>query len=91
MPIELVKVEGRRPRLVLQGIVAPEEVDLLHELIRDNPGAEADLAACEHLHTAALQLLLLAKIPAVSLPEDSFWHHFFTLKETLPDEDDSAG
>ena len=90
MPIDLATVAGA-PRLQLTGVIPPEEVDQLHELIRDNPEAAADLSACEHLHTSALQLLLMLKIPVISLPEDPFWGHFFSLQEVARHEDDPAG
>ena len=81
MPVNLV-ADGGTVKLVLEGVVTPEEVDRLHELIRANRGAAVDLSACEHIHTAALQLLLLLGIPVAALPEPSgFWNHFFTIQE----------
>ncbi len=70
-----------RKLIVIDGIVGPEDIDFLFELIRDHPEAEVDLAACDHLHTAALQLLLLAKCPVIAMPKSTFWHYFFNLKE----------
>lgn len=80
MPVNLATFDDK-PRLILEGVVTPEEVDRLHELIRENRDATADLSACEHLHTAALQLLLTMKIPITSSPESHFWSHFFTEQE----------
>ncbi len=89
MPISLSSVQGE-PRIVLEGVVSPEEVDQLHELLRDHPGAGVDLRACEHLHTAALQLLLLLKTPVAAPSDTPFWRHFFPQEEAVH-EDDHAG
>lgn len=79
------------PRIVVAGVIGPEDVDQLYALVQEHPQVAVDLKDCEHLHTAALQLLLLAKVPVLSLPENTFWHHFFTLKEDIPHEDNFAG
>lgn len=89
MPISLTGDESSV--LVLEGVIAPEDVDQLQELIRDNPGVMADLSACEHMHTAALQLLMVLKVPVLPLAETSFWRHFFNIEEVAPHEDSSAG
>lgn len=76
MPINL-KPEGDHQQIVIEGVVVPEDVDLLYELIRDHPAAQVDMSACEHLHTAALQLLLLSGATIAAQPADPFWQHFF--------------
>jgi hypothetical protein len=76
MPVSLRDAAGV-PRLVLEGVVPPEEVDQLVALLREHPEAVADLSACEHLHTAALQALLVSGAAVAGLPEGSFWAHFF--------------
>lgn len=64
-------------KIVIEGVTGPEDVDMLLELIQENPQASCDLSKCEHLHTAVLQLLLLSKISISALPESPFWQHFF--------------
>ena len=61
------------PVLHFEGIVAIEETDQLLEALKEQPGLIADLSACEHLHTAPLQILKLLKIPIAALPDNSFW------------------
>lgn len=89
MPVNLVACNDSKS-IVLEGIISPDEVDQLHELVNGNPGIAVDLTACEHMHTAALQLILQLKVPVVSPPVSSFWHHFFKYKEE-GHENGSAG
>lgn len=51
--------------------VSVEEAEGLLEWLRANPKAKLDLAACTHLHTAILQVLMAAK-PHISVwPKDA--------------------
>ena len=59
-------------RLFLSGVVSIEEAEQLRDLLACHPHLTVDLAACEHLHTAALQVLLAARRPVASPPEDAF-------------------
>jgi len=61
------------PRIVLEGVVTIEETDLLLEAFARYPGIGVDLSACEHLHTAPLQLLKFRKTPLLAEPKDPFW------------------
>jgi hypothetical protein len=76
MPVNLTNWDSGK-MIVLEGVVAPEEVDQLHELIREYPETAVDLSGCEHLHTAVLQLLLISRTPVAALPKSPFWQHFF--------------
>lgn len=58
--------------LVLSGVVSIEEAESVRDLLACHPGAGVDLADCEHLHTAALQVLLAARRAVVSAPRDEF-------------------
>ena len=89
MPVELTAGDDGK-RILLQGVVSAEEVDQLHELLRDNPGAVIDLSLCEHLHTAALQLVIISRHTIGVPPESSFWRHFFK-NGGRAHEDSSAG
>jgi hypothetical protein len=59
-------------RLLLSGVVTIEEAEQIRDLLACHPRAGLDLAACEHLHTAALQVLLSARRAVVRRPEDAF-------------------
>lgn len=72
MPVSLSAGEHGKV-ILLEGVVASEEIDLLHGLLRDNPDAAADLSGCRHLHTAALQLLLIAKVTVNVEPQSPMW------------------
>lgn len=72
MPVR-IDTDNASPRLVLEGIVTIEETDLLLEAFAEHPDIVVDLSACEHLHTAPLQLLKFRKTPLLALPADSFW------------------
>lgn len=61
------------PVLMFEGIVTIEETDQLLEALKEHPHLCADLAGCEHLHTAPLQALKMLKVPLAALPEDPFW------------------
>jgi hypothetical protein len=65
-----VRIAG--DRLLLSGVVSIEEAEALRDLLSCHPGASLDLAACEHLHTAALQALFAARRAVVSPPADAF-------------------
>lgn len=57
---------------VLSGTVTVEEAEPLARWLRDTPGGVVDLAACAHVHTAALQALLAARARVAAPPEDPF-------------------
>lgn len=61
------------PALLFEGIVTIEETDQLLETLQEHPDLCADLAGCEHLHTAPLQALKMLKVPIKALPDDPFW------------------
>lgn len=97
MPVR-IDTSSALPRLILEGIVTIEETDLLLEAFAEHPGIGMDLSACEHLHTAPLQLLKLRKTPLLAPPADHFWIRClepFEKPEAAPqqaeDQDDTWG
>lgn len=56
----------------LVDVVTVEEAETLATWLRQHPDGAADLAACTHLHTAALQALLAAKPTIAAGPTDPF-------------------
>ncbi len=60
----------KRNRAVFQGGAGVEEAEGLLEWLQKRPTAKADLSACNHLHTANLQVLMTAKTGISSWPED---------------------
>lgn len=72
MPLKL-DIDSTPPRLILEGVVSIEETDALLEALAGHAGIGVDLSACEHLHTAPLQLLRLRMVPVLVPPADSFW------------------
>ena len=59
--------------ICISGVTPPDEADELLALLRAHPGVAVDLSGLEHLHTALLQMLYVAKAPVTAWPEDSFW------------------
>jgi len=51
--------------------VSVEDAEGLLEWLQANPKGKLDLAACTHLHTANLQVLMAAKPNIVSWPENA--------------------
>jgi hypothetical protein len=54
----------------LSGHIAIEEAEALVEWLRATPDATIDLAACEGLHSAVLQVLLVAAPRLLAPPPD---------------------
>ena len=57
---------------VLSGTVVVDEAEPLAAWLRTTTGPLADLAACAHLHTAALQALMAARVKVAAAPADDF-------------------
>jgi len=53
MPLDLTDTVAR-----LSGVVTVQEAEPLLEWVQAHPNGTLDLADCEHLHTAVLQVLL---------------------------------
>jgi hypothetical protein len=63
-------IEFKKNRLVFQDVVRVEEAEALLEALQKRPTTEVDLAACTHLHTANLQVLMVARPCIDSWPQD---------------------
>lgn len=64
-------IEFKRNRLILRDVVPVEEAEDLLEALQKKPTTKVDLAACTHLHTANLQVLMVARPCIENWPEDS--------------------
>jgi hypothetical protein len=53
-------IEFKKNRAIFRDEVSIEEAEALLEWLQTRPTAKADLAACHHLHTANLQVLMAA-------------------------------
>jgi len=49
-----------------------EEASALFEWLEQTPAAKIDLSDCEHIHTAILQMLMVAKPELLAPPADPF-------------------
>jgi hypothetical protein len=54
-------IEFKKNRAVFHDEVSIEEAEALLEWLQTRPTAKADLSACNHIHTANLQVLMAAK------------------------------
>ena len=67
MPLELHDTTA-----TLTGVVTVDEVEQLAAWLRDTPKGRLNLRRCNHLHTGALQALLLFRPKISSAPTDAF-------------------
>jgi hypothetical protein len=65
MPLIFTETQAR-----FEDICAVEEALPLFEFLNSATAPEVDLSACTHLHTALLQLLLIARPKVAALPAD---------------------
>jgi hypothetical protein len=52
-------------------VVGVEEPETFLAWLQEHPEPELDLAACTHIHAAQLQVLMAARIPVTSWPDDA--------------------
>ena len=64
-------IEFKKTRAVFRDVVSVEEAEGLLEWLQTRPAAKVDLSACSHLHTANLQVLMVAKTAISSWPKDA--------------------
>jgi hypothetical protein len=57
---------------VLEGTVVVDEAEPLATWLRAAQAPRVDLSGCAHLHTAALQALLAARVKVIAAPADDF-------------------
>jgi len=63
-------IEFKRNRVVFRDVVGVEEAETLLEALQKKPTTKVDLAACTHLHTANLQVLMVARPSIENWPQD---------------------
>jgi len=56
----------------LEGVVSVEDAETLAQWLQRQPAPAVHLGKCEHLHAAALQVLLALR-PAVNVPPADPW------------------
>jgi hypothetical protein len=56
----------------LEGQVSAEDAEVLQHWLQEQPRPAVNLAKCEHLHAAALQVLLALK-PRITKPPAERW------------------
>jgi hypothetical protein len=61
-------VELKDGVLLASGTLTVEEAELLLQLALAHPGAGADLDACGHIHSAALQVLMASSLKITRWP-----------------------
>jgi hypothetical protein len=63
-------IEFKRNHVIFRDVVQAEEAEALLEALQKEPTTKVDLAACTHLHTANLQVLMIARPPIGSWPQN---------------------
>jgi len=61
-------IEFKDGVLACGGSLAVEDAELLQQALAEHTGAAADLAACEHVHAACLQVLMAAGVRVTAWP-----------------------
>ena len=69
-----IKLTRKTARFV--GVCSVEEAEPLLEWVQGQVNPRADLSACEHLHTALLQILLARHVHVTALPKDPWLCHW---------------
>lgn len=65
-----IKFSGAVARF--EGQCRLDEASALFEWLEQTPAAKIDLAECEHMHTAILQILMVAKPELLASPASRF-------------------
>lgn len=60
---------------IFEGACRLNEAEPLYEWLKQNPNGKLDLTDCTHIHTAIMQIILLAKPLIVAGPADG--KHWF--------------
>ena len=63
-------IEFKKNRVIFRDVARVEEAEALLEALQKNPSAKVDLSACTHLHTANLQVLMVARPSIDSWPQN---------------------
>jgi hypothetical protein len=63
-------IEFKKNRVIFRDVVRVEEAEALLEGLQKKPSAKVDLSDCTHLHTANLQVLMVARPSIDSWPQD---------------------
>ena len=64
-------IEFKKNRIVFRDVAGVAEAEALLEALQKKPATKVELAACTHLHTANLQVLMAARPEISSWPEDA--------------------
>jgi hypothetical protein len=63
-------IEFKRNYVIFRDAVRVEEAEVLLEALQKRPSTKVDLATCTHLHTANLQVLMVARPCIDKWPQD---------------------
>jgi hypothetical protein len=91
MPVNMVTDESGT-MLILDGVITAEDTDQFMACLNECPELSIDMSACEHLHTALLQAILILQPHISAMPVDPFWSRCIPIsdKENVH-EDNTAG
>jgi len=65
-----MSIEFKKNRVIFRDVARVEEAEALLEALQKKPSAKVDLSVCTHLHTANLQVLMVARPSIDSWPQD---------------------
>jgi hypothetical protein len=79
-------IEYENDRVVFRDRVSVEEADTLLQWLQDHADATVDLGPCLQMHTANLQVLLVARRAIVAWPKDPLFQAWLTSTLDVPSE-----
>ena len=65
-----MSIEFKKNRMIFRDVARVEEAEALLEALQKKPSAKVDLSVCTHLHTANLQVLMVARPSIDSWPQN---------------------
>ena len=69
-------VEREGDLVILRGVIGVADVELLQTLLLQPPSPSLNLSECSHLHTAALRVLMAARVTRAAPPVAPFLRDF---------------
>ncbi len=92
MPVNLV-VNENGTTLLLDGVITAEDTDQFMACLNECPELNINMSACEHLHTAVLQAILILRPHISAMPVDPFWSRCISIfdKENVHEDNIVGG
>ncbi len=75
---------SRRGKIIkLAGVIGVEDAEIIYAQFEQQLFNKVDLSACQHLHSAVLQLIVVFQIPIHKYPPQADFAAWFSQSESL--------